>query len=323
MSNGLERAAERVAILLLGVVELAARLSDRPLGLVIVFHRIAERTGDPARELVPPHGRDLFERHLQLFRRRFRLVTASEVRAAALSRRRGEPIPLAITFDDDLRSHIQYALPILRRHGVPATFFLCGATGGEAVAFWWEALQAAVDQGIEVGDLLPQPASRDIHSVAQVIEEMRPDERASVSRELARRLGWTLDSAAMSSEDVRALATAGFEIGFHTLGHARLPLLTDPELEGALRDGRERLATAAGQPVDAIAYPHGAADERVATAARDAGYGAGFTTRPEALGQGTDPWLIPRIAPGFRSLAPAAWRIARALMREAWPARGD
>ncbi len=85
-----------------------------------------------------------------------------------------------------------------------------------------------------------QPASRDIHAVAQVIEEMRPDERASVSRELARRLGRALDSAAMSSEDVRALATAGFEIGFHTLGHARLPLLTDPELEGALRDGRER-----------------------------------------------------------------------------------
>ncbi len=56
MSNGLERVAERVAMLLLDLVDVAVRRADRLLGLVIVFHRIAERTGDPAAELVPLTG---------------------------------------------------------------------------------------------------------------------------------------------------------------------------------------------------------------------------------------------------------------------------
>jgi peptidoglycan/xylan/chitin deacetylase (PgdA/CDA1 family) len=315
VSDGLEWLAERAACLALGLVEMLVRHTSNVLGLVIVFHEIAERTGDPARELVPAHGSDLFEQHLQLFRRWFRLVKASDVRAAALSRRRGEPIPLAITFDDDLRSHVEYALPILRRHRAPATFFLCGAAGEDAVPFWWETLQAAVDEGIEIGDVVPAAASRDIHAVARVVEELRPDERADVSRKLSRRLGRRPGGDSMSSADVQALVAAGFEIGFHTLQHARLPTLADPELESALYDGRERLAVAAGQPVELIAYPHGVADARVAASARGAGYQAGFTTRPEVLGQATDPWLIPRIAPGFRSRAPIAWRITKALVR--------
>jgi peptidoglycan/xylan/chitin deacetylase (PgdA/CDA1 family) len=90
---------------------------------------------------------------------------------------------------------------------------------------------------------------------------------------------------------------AGCDIGFHTLRHDKLPALSDPSLADALSAGREELASVVGHELDAISYPYGKADERVAEAARAAGYRLGFTTRRSRVTPETDPLLIPRIAP--------------------------
>ena len=48
---------------------------------------------------------------------------------------------MAVTFDDDLRSHVDYALPTLRQLGVPAAFFLSGrALHGQNV-YWFQQLE--------------------------------------------------------------------------------------------------------------------------------------------------------------------------------------
>jgi hypothetical protein len=49
---------------------LALRLSARRTGLVLVYHALAERQGDPARELVPPQSLEAFERQLRLVKSR-------------------------------------------------------------------------------------------------------------------------------------------------------------------------------------------------------------------------------------------------------------
>jgi SAM-dependent methyltransferase len=89
--------------------------------------------------------------------------------------------------------------------------------------------------------------------------------------------------------------------------------LDDQSLQAALREGRETLVDLSGRPVTAIAYPHGSADPRVARAARTAGYLAGFTTDGQAIGSGTDPLLMGRIAPSFTSVAETAWSLVRGL----------
>ena len=51
--------------------------------------------------------------------------------------------------------------------------------------------------------------------------------------------------AGLRAEDVRTLADAGFEVGFHTLRHDPLPQLDDEALRRAMVDGRAELEGAA------------------------------------------------------------------------------
>jgi peptidoglycan/xylan/chitin deacetylase (PgdA/CDA1 family) len=91
-----------------------------------------------------------------------------------------------------------------------------------------------------------------------------------------------------------------------------LPLLPDEALGRALREGRDALAEAAGREIDLIAYPHGRADERVACAAREAGFRLGFVTGRAGVTADTDSHLVPRLVPPL-SEGSFALRAARAV----------
>jgi len=101
-----------------------------------------------------------------------------------------------------------------------------------------------------------------------------------------RPLGWP---------QLRELRDAGWEIGSHTVSHPLLPALDDAGLERELGRSRERIAAELGA-AESIAYPYGQADERVAAAARRAGYLVGCTLTGAHL---TDADLLrPRVGLG-------------------------
>src|SRR3954466_13651360 len=172
-----------------------ARFSGRPVGVVIVYHALAERDGEPARERVAPHGRAQFRSHLRHLRRCYRPVAPSRIQAEAGRRRRGQRIPVAVTFDDDLRSHVEIAAPELRAAGVPAAFFLTGATLDGPAEFWWGPVQRAADRGLldgpdgaalaeQVGvEWAPQPPEAPLRTLARPFESAAPTARdAAVAR---------------------------------------------------------------------------------------------------------------------------------------------
>jgi peptidoglycan/xylan/chitin deacetylase (PgdA/CDA1 family) len=302
------------------LLQLTMRLSARRVGLALVYHRIGDPPGDPDRELVPARGTAQFESELRHLERCYRVVPASGLLEAAAERRRGQRFPIAITFDDDLSSHVEIAMPILERHGLPATFFVGGTALNGPVTFWWESLQAAFDAGR--GDEAVAAAAQstksptggdrpDIFELATRIERMDRDRRAVVSARLKEVAG--VEGNGLTAEQIRALA-AGFEIGFHTRRHDRLPPLGDEELSVAMVDGRDEVAAAAGEAVTLISYPHGAGDERVGEAARAAGYTRGFVVAPGPARPTTNPFLIGRVGPTIRSPGRGALQIALSLM---------
>src|SRR5580765_797728 len=93
-------------------------------GLVLAHHRIGEAAGDRERELVPALSTRAFEERLDLLQERYQVVPASHVLEAARSRQKGDRIAVALTFDDDLRSHLDVVAPILLRRGLLATIFV-------------------------------------------------------------------------------------------------------------------------------------------------------------------------------------------------------
>jgi peptidoglycan/xylan/chitin deacetylase (PgdA/CDA1 family) len=273
--------------------------------------------GDPQRELSAPLALHAFEQQVRHLTRNYRVVAASELPAAAAARRRGEPLPIALTFDDDLRSHLELVAPVLRRAGADATFFLTGAGLDGGDSFWWQMLQSAWDRGLVDAGLLtswgmtsPTPTIRD---VARVVQGMTPGARDRVVASLRALLGGGSGSTPLDAGEISSLAEAGFEIGFHTRRHDDLVNLDDNDLEQAMQTGRQALEHAAGRRVTAIAYPHGRGDARVAAAAGAAGFRYGFVADGSPIGPQSNAFLLGRRYPAAGSTAAFALDLVRAL----------
>lgn len=307
-------------------IHLAARASKRRVGIALVYHAVGESDGPAARYLVPPLAPRRLHEQVQHLKRRYQLVPASELLSAARTRKRGERFPVAITFDDDLRTHMTVAAPILTSLDVPsATFFLTGASLSEPFTFWWERLQRAIDEGIDLEPLLPpsmravpdspsaDPQPPAIRRLAEEIRRLAPEERDVVARKLLAQLGSEPEDAGLREADVRSLVAQGFDVGFHTLRHDSLPPLDDEGLHRAMTNGRQQLAAVVGKRLSMIAYPHGRANRRVARAAAAAGYAVGFTTEQAAIASATDPLLMGRLEPCDASRGQFALWLARAI----------
>ena len=297
-------------------IERAVRHSAARVGFAVIYHGIAERTGDPKRELVPPHGKELFDAELRHLKEHYSVVPASDLPAAVARRRRGEPVPVSITFDDDLRSHVDYAVPALLEHGLPAAFFLNGGSLRESHVYWWDGLQRAVDERRpEVEQLFGTAlATGPIQSLGEHIESLTPADRTAVAHKLADIAREDRLDAGLGDSDVKALHGAGFEIGFHTLRHDPLPPLEDEALAAALTEGRRHLAQLVDADVQLLAYPHGQADARVAEAARAAGYEIAFTTDEERISESSNSLLLGRFTPSFVSPRHFASQISKTLL---------
>lgn len=111
-----------------------ARRVWRHRALVVVFHRVDARY--PANGLTCTPKR--FAAFCAFFRRYWTVVPLRE-----LVRRleAGEPVGglLAITFDDGYRDNWTTAAPLLRQHGLPATFFVTTEFIQSDQTPWWDA----------------------------------------------------------------------------------------------------------------------------------------------------------------------------------------
>ena len=109
-----EAAAEAVVRLhRLGLGKLAA-----PRITVLLYHRVSDDVRDNLSV-----GIEQFDRQMALLARHCRVLPIDQVLAAESVPRSAQPM-VAVTFDDGYLDNFQQAAPILRRHGIPAAFFV-------------------------------------------------------------------------------------------------------------------------------------------------------------------------------------------------------
>ncbi|WP_371500059.1 polysaccharide deacetylase family protein [Kitasatospora sp. NBC_00374] len=87
--------------------------------------------------------------------------------------------------------------------------------------------------------------------------------------------GWDVEGPRkklLTVEQVAELASAGWEIGSHGLGHQALTGLPADLLATQCRESRRALEELVGGPVTGFCYPYGAVDLPATLAVRDAGY---------------------------------------------------
>ncbi len=296
------------------------RLSDARVGLAVVYHGV----GDGPGSVLATHGAGLFARQVAYLADRFAAVPASGLVVAMEERRRGRRFPVAITFDDDLRCHLERAAPVLHAHRLPATFFLTGASLTGPHAFWWQRLERALQLDADVSPPAGVPAGLEAPALIDAVGRLSPAELDAWCDSSLARFANSPSDGGLRAADVGALLAHGLEIGFHTRRHHPLTKLDDAALASAMRDGRAELEAATGRPLTVIAYPHGKADARVARAAGAAGFHSAFTTQGVPAVAGGDRLLMGRLEPSHASLDRFAVVLVRALARAAFagaPAR--
>jgi peptidoglycan/xylan/chitin deacetylase (PgdA/CDA1 family) len=237
-----------------------------------------------------------------------------------------------ITFDDGYADNAEIALPILRRLGIPATFFV--ATGFLNGGRMWndtviETIRRAPGDRLDLEALglgafdLSSVTHRQqaIPALLGKLKYLELGARLTMVERVREAAGVALpDDLMMSSAQVRQLHAAGMEIGGHTVNHPILTRLAAQAARAEIGDGKARLEEIVGAPVRLFAYPNGKPNQDYAAdharIARDLGFTAAVSTAWGAANAASDPFQLPRFTPWDRSRMRFLLRMAQNLRRD-------
>lgn len=246
------------------------------------------------------------DRQLAWLRRHFEPVALSELLARLDEPERITGREVALTFDDGLRNNATVVAPLLRKHGVPATFFVCPALI-EQQAWLWN--HEARERLRSLGEVHP---SATVEAMKTLSLPERQEADASLRARTPDFAPTTRQREAfdmMSWDELLALDPQHVTIGSHTLDHPILPTLDEAAIDEQLAGSRALLEDKLQQPVPLFCYPNGSEDDRVRSAARKH-YDAAVTTVPGLVRPAADRHGLPRIG-ATDGVPELAWRFHR------------
>jgi peptidoglycan/xylan/chitin deacetylase (PgdA/CDA1 family) len=286
---------------------------------VLTYHRIGTTVAPGFDPEVLDATPEAFEQQVRFLQRHFTLIDTRDLDTW----RAGGPLPqncAMITFDDGYRDNHDVVLPILRRLGAKAVFFVATSYINDRRVFWWELVNHALAASPRPLITLKHPHRIDLAladqaqrraSVAMLLRLLKAEAGLDMDRFIADLyaaagvpFGATqerdfAERMLMTWDHVRALAAAGLDVQSHSYAHRVLHTLTPDQARGDLLRARLDLEGALNRPIRALAYPTGrplggAAGLRQAVL--DAGYRYGFTVERLVPIDRLSDWLgIPRM----------------------------
>jgi peptidoglycan/xylan/chitin deacetylase (PgdA/CDA1 family) len=235
--------------------------TNRVVGVILLYHRVAESAVDPFGLCVSPHR---FEMQMRFLRDRYEVVPLRDLLESARdsdeARRR-----VAVTFDDGYLDNLTAASPILERAGVPATFFVTTRYLEDPGEYWWDALARVMVE--EKGD-----TTEFLHSLVSRHREILPLElhdRDSAIAALRKTSRPPDDSVRpMRRPEVAALAgRPGHSIGSHTVDHLALQFQSEQVCRSQILESQRILERVVRRRVDELSYPFGGVSAQVIGAA--------------------------------------------------------
>lgn len=295
--------------LVTAAVGLASPAGNRARLSILIVHRVLPAP-DPLFPGEPDASR--FDELLGWLTSWFNILPLDE----AVRRRAEGTLPAraaAITFDDGYADNCTVALPLLKRHGITATFFI--ATGFlDGGSMWNDRIIAAVrgcsrpgldlaSLGLGIHPLGTIPARREaIDALIGKVKYLDVPRRVEIADRIAELAGVGVPTDLMlTTTQLRELRTSGMQIGAHTVTH---PIMARLSLEDARQEivgSREALQDAIGEPISLFAYPNGKPGiDYLAEHAKlvgELGFAAAVCTGWGAADRTTDPMQLPRFTP--------------------------
>jgi peptidoglycan/xylan/chitin deacetylase (PgdA/CDA1 family) len=247
---------------------------ERPALLIFMFHVLFEDKAAIARQLVDPQQHittQIFAEFIAYYQARgYAFVAPADVLRGL------DPMGkyVLITFDDGYYNN-HLALPILRRYGVSATFFISTYHVQANRAFWWDVVYRERQR---------QPLSATAQEAEYALlkglrhEEVEEYLLANFGAEALQPVG-DLDRPFTPAE-LRAFAhEPEVVLGNHTAHHAVLTNYAPPAAAQELAECQRYLGQLTGSEPVAVAYPNGNCSPAVVAAAAQAGLHLGVTVQ--------------------------------------------
>lgn len=306
----------------------ARRIAAGPV--IMLYHRVSSSENDPQWLSVTP---EQFESHLEVYKRLCHPMPLREVvekiRRGTLPRR-----AVVLTFDDGYADNLEFALPLLEQHGIPATVFAATDMLGSQEEYWWDQLEAlflqdgALPERLELTvvnrdytwEIAPGedvsghsswnitsgawPTSR--HRVYQELTELLigsvPAERQRILDAIWQWSGKKPQPRAshlpMNQDQLRQMAAGGVvEIGSHGRTHTALSLLSANEQRDEIFESKRILEETLDRPVLEFSYPYGRRVDYTSDCVRmveGAGYESACSNYPGSLSRDESLYEMPR-----------------------------
>ena len=223
----------------------------------------------------------------------------------------------SITFDDGYADNEQIALPILKRLGLTATFFVSTGYSDGGIMFNDGVIEAVRRAPAGTYDLsrlglgshdLGDSASRRaaIDSLLGQLKYRPVDLRSTLVEQISEMMHSSLPTdLMMRPAQIKRLHDEGMEIGGHTINHPILTVINEQEAREEIVGGKRRLEEITGAPVTLFAYPNGKPGRdygpRHVELVREAGFTAAVSTMGGVADRSSDLFQLPRFTPWDRS----------------------
>lgn len=255
-----------------------------PFSFAVFYHRVItdhEHESSSGFDIERGISASDFERQMRFLVRHFTPVKASEIHINP-----HQKIQFSVTLDDGYEDNYRVAAPILKKLGIPATFYVVSDFVGTDRLFWWEqvaqmmreseckelditaifsdlptndrsqkllSLQSNADQEIAYGQLcalIRNGLNADIPSHLNAIADYLDVTARKEGREFE----------LMNWRQLNDLLSQGFEIGGHTASHINVVGAEKHLLVKEITDSMKVIESHMNEPVKSFAYPYGLFD---------------------------------------------------------------
>jgi peptidoglycan/xylan/chitin deacetylase (PgdA/CDA1 family)/SAM-dependent methyltransferase len=286
--------------------------------LLLMYHQISNNCKDPWGLCVSPKN---FSEQMQVLRKYgnplpLNLLVDAHQDCANLKNY------IAVTFDDGYLDNLTIAKPILEKHNIPATVFVCTIAVGRNQEFWWDQLALTVLQpqkmlpkrlkivvsGKRLAWDLPdnttlKGSTSFLCAIRDVLIKLPSDAQEEAMHQIR---DWAAISDAarpayrtLGPDDLLKLATGGLvTIGAHTVSHPLLSAHAIDVQEKEILQSRAFLEELLCHAIDQFAYPYGDYDQRAVSILRKAGFACACTTMARASTLRDSIYELPRLAVG-------------------------
>lgn len=290
-------------------LNLLSKMMTKNKPRVIMFHKVVEKIKEDA-TYPESISLELLDEVFAYIKKAYTVYTLKDLVQYRLTNDSYPSNAIVLTFDDGFCSFQDSVLPLLKKHELKATVFICPLLIEQNTTIWPELLADASENNSLMGfnqSKLPE-------LIAQ-LKTLSTSERDNATTELFQhdycfeRIALNKHRQLMTWEDLKGVISSGLvEVGSHSMSHPILSKETDEDAMFEIEESKKLIEKRLGLPVVSFCYPNGQADDytfKHVNMLKNTGYLCAVNSTFGLLQKADSCYEIPRFGGDFKTMLDA------------------